>query len=190
MPEKEFFDELKAALDLEMSNRTKLDQKANGLITMSGMIATLLMGFGIFLLRFLRPEFEYTNHIIGILVLGIVLMLSTIIISLLSYGLKSYIAPLGHEIFFEGENYKEEIVNKFRKSKLETLYKRMMEEYLVSIKHSSEINKGKAMKLNLAQWIFLGGVAIIPIIIIIIVLSMLSGNDLLILNFNQTNLLP
>lgn len=190
MPDKEFFEELKDALDLEMSNRSKLDQKANGLITMSGMIATLLMGFGIFLLRFLHPKYDLTIYVLGILVLGIILMLSTIILSLLSYGLKSYIAPLGHGIFFNGEIYNEEMVNKFRKAKPEIFYKRMMEEYLVSIKHSSEINKGKAMKLSLAQWIFLGGVAIIPIIVITVTLSMLVGHEVIILNLNQTDVLP
>ena len=190
MPDKEFFEELKDALELEMSNRAKLDQKANGLIIMSGMIATLLMGFGIFLFRFLNQEMELTGYVIGILFFGIILMLATIFVSLLSYGLKSYISPLGHEVFFENSNYNEKMVEKFRKSDLEKFYKRMMEEYLVSIKHSSEINKGKAMKLNLAQWIFLGGLAIIPIAVIMIILGMVSGYEIIILNLNQSNILP
>ena len=50
MPEKEFLEALRTQFERDTELKTKLDNKANNMITVSGTIATVFMGFGSFLL--------------------------------------------------------------------------------------------------------------------------------------------
>lgn len=176
MPDPEFFQELKDQYSRLLENRTNLDSKANNVITMSGTIVTLLMGFGLFIIKSIKLEYAYLYHAIFFLISGIVLLIAGIIFSTLAYRIQPMSFPLGHKAFFTCNEYDSKKTEDFRNAEDDVFYKRMIEEYLVSIKENTEINASKAIKIKISHWLFVSGIITIPIIVAILIHAMLTSN--------------
>ena len=176
MPDPEFCQEIKDQYSRLLDNRNNLDSKANNIIAMAGTIVTLLMGFGTFILKSIKLEYAFLDGAIFFLVLGILLMIAGIIFSLLTYRIQPKTFPIGHEAFYTDGKYDIVKVDSFRISDHKVFYKRMIEEYVISIKENALINSSKSNLIKVSQRLFLAGIFTIPIITAFLIHAMLTSN--------------
>lgn len=176
MPDPEFFQEIKDQYSRSIESRNNLDSKANNIITMSGTIVTLLMGFGTFILKDIKLEYAFLHHAIFALAIGIVLMIIGIVFSVLAYRVKTKLYPVGYKVFYPDGKYNKTIVDKFRNSTEKEFYARIIEEYLASIKSNMELNSKKSKMVKISQWLFLAGISTVPILSAFLINAMLTSN--------------
>lgn len=160
-----FLNELTKQFDRLLDAKSKLDNKSVSMITISGVVSTLLMGFGVFLLRSVNPQFTLYFWMFLVLVIGILLVIITIGLSIWSYRLRDQVYPTGSDMYFSGNNLNWKEINPMRNATDNDFELRMIVDYLDCLKdvetHIDE--KGKFVKIS--QWTFLSGVITIPIII-------------------------
>lgn len=166
MPREEFLEDLKLQLNRFIDLKDRLDNKANNRISMSGIVATLFMGFGIFLLS----EVTIQNNIlfgmisIGALVTEVILTTITIKFSLDSYTLRNYYHPITFNPFFTNDNELDnETIETFEQSSVENYYHLMIEEHLRAIQSYQVQNRQQTIGINHAQLTFLWSVLMIPV---------------------------
>jgi hypothetical protein len=82
--------------------------------------------------------------------------------------------PYNH-FFNDDGTFNEEAIEEYRDADIGVFKDTLIETYLRCIKHNDLTNKGKAVKVKVAQWLFFAGVITIPIAI-----------GILLLNFPQT----
>jgi hypothetical protein len=169
-----FLDELRAQYNKEFEIKSMLDNKANSIISMSGTIATLFMGFGSFLLIKIEPsKYEILIPASIFLMTEVVLTTFTIWYSTNSYRLREYRYVMGHERFFEKKSgvFKEYEAEQFKKSTEEKFEDLMIEVYLKTIKENAEKNEDKANKIDHAQKLFSFALTMIPIFAFVIIMA-------------------
>ncbi len=174
MTEKDFLDELRIQFDRLLKTKSNLDSKATGMITMSGLVSTLLMGFGTLLLRSIKPDFQYFNCIFWVLLGGISLMIITIILSVLAYKSRDQWYPLGSDKFYKNNNYEKDDIDSYRK-KDEFYNLRMIKDYIFSINDAEKIIDNKGSWIKRSQWAFLIGIGSIPFIIVLVIMAINVG---------------
>ncbi len=170
MTNEKFFEELRLQLSREYDRKDKLDSKANTIMTISGTVATLLLAVGTFFLEKLKPDYLYSCQAIYFLTGGVILIVSSIAVSVLSHQLRNYVYPFGADDFFEKNgDYKRSMADKFRDATDTKFYTRMIEEYLFSIKENALVSDSKAKLLNYSHILFFSGIfAIIALVIILV----------------------
>lgn len=170
MPDEKFLEELRQQLSREYDRKDRLDSKSNTIMTISGTVATLLLAVGTFFLEKLKPEYQYASQAIYFLTGGVILIVVSILLSVLAHQLRSYTYPFGAEDFFDKKGvYNKSLAERFRLATDDLFYKRMIEEYLFSIKENAIVNDSKAKFLNLSHVIFFSGIfAIIALVIILV----------------------
>jgi hypothetical protein len=187
-----FLNELKSQFDRDIDIRNSLESKSTQLITMSSTIVTILVSIGAFLISKIsaNPDLQNTYPLVypsiflvslGILVSGIVLATICIYFLTKSAAIRKYKYPMGHENFFENDNYDEKEADKFRKYPTEVFNKHMVKEYLQSIKTNSESISEKSGLIKKGQK-FLNP-AIFTIAILVVFVLGTFGFNLIKLNF-------
>jgi hypothetical protein len=161
----EFLNELRLQFERDLDIRKTLDSKATSTITMSGTIVTILIGIGTFLVTRLDPTSQVYGTSLIIFAIGVISAITCIGFVITSYMLKKYIYPMGHEQFFINGEYNTEMSDKFRKAPRDQFTKRMIQEYLTSIKNFSKVNADKAILIKIGQVLFLGCIALTAILL-------------------------
>jgi hypothetical protein len=161
----EFLNELRIQFERDLDIKKTLDSKATNMITMSGTIVTILIAIGTFLLTRLESTSNVFHVSLWILAVGIVLAITCIVLQIFSYSLKKYTFPMGHESFFVDGEFNKEMSEKFRNAPKDQFTKRMVEEYLVSIKNFSKVNAKKARLIKIGQWCFVSGIIAIAVLL-------------------------
>lgn len=167
MPTKSFLSELQSQFDRLRDTKERLDSKAINMMTISGTISTLLMGVGAFLLNAVDLAHSLSGILLFLFIFGISLMIGTIVISINAYKLRDQDYPIGSKIFFENDERKDAMINRFIDATEKTFEKRMIEEYLDCIKQAEEKIKNKGHYVKWSQICFLIGILTLPIIVII-----------------------
>lgn len=174
MPNDELLTELQSQLERVIQIKDRLDTKANNMITISGIVATVFMGFGTFLLS----NVDLTKHLCIAILAGlslfaeIILTVFTIKYSLESYKLRNYYLPLGYQAFFD-ENTDEinyDVIKQFNESSKEDFDQHFIDEYLRSIKSYQVQNHDQTVGINKAQRTMIGTIVAIPVFAFFIVL--------------------
>ncbi|MCV0411166.1 hypothetical protein [Nitrosopumilus sp.] len=170
MPEKEFLDELKSQFTRLITSKDRLDTKTSNMITMSGMISTLLLGIGAFLLKTVDSSYSGFSCLLIILLSGVVLMITTVVLNILAYKIRDQTYPMGTNPFFlKDGNPNTTNIEKFSNAKTDVFDKRMIEEYLASIKNTEQQIDDKGRILKWSQITFLTGIITIPLLIGILI---------------------
>jgi len=164
LSDREFLDELRNQFDRLVNAKTRLDGKASGMITMSGTIASLLMVFGVFLLRSINPDFELFVYIFYVLVGGILALMGCIVWNIFSYKIRTQTYPIGSDRFFKNKKYDYPEVKLWRESSSDDFNRRMFRDYIDSMKDFEDRIETKGYRIYISQWFFLAGVCSIPII--------------------------
>ena len=187
-----FLDELKSQFERDMEVRNNLDSKSTHLITMSSTIVTILVSIGTFLVSkigvnpIIEPIYPFAYPLIfyvSLLILGLGIILSTFCILYLtkSYAIRKYRYPMGHEVFFKGDKYQQELADKFRNYSSETFNKHIVKEYLESIKNNSETISHKAGMIKKGQKFLNPAIGSIAVLLVFILLTF--GMNLIKVNF-------
>ena len=173
MPEEEFVAELKDAYTKELDIKSKLDTKSNSMISMSGTIATLFMGFGAFLIKDIpTSKLEIIIPATIILMAEVILTTLTIRYSIAAYKLREYYYPLTHDKFIDKEDkYNVEMIETFQNATKKEFNEHLIKEYLKGIKSNVIQNNDKSNKINIAQKFFLIALSLIPVFSLLIISS-------------------
>lgn len=172
MPSEEFVQELKSEFERLIHLKERLDNKANNMITMSGTVATLFMGFGIFLLT---EVYILSNLYLGIpaslvLISEIFLTFCTIHSSLDSYKLRNYYHPILSGPFFDDNKSEPNgCMDEFLNADSKEIQNHFTKEYLKSIKSYEEENRDQTFGINKSQKTFLISLVMIPIFSIFVI---------------------
>lgn len=172
----EFTQELKSTFERMIQLKERLDTKANNMITMSGTIATLFMGFGIFLLSNIGLTNNWTLGLSAslLIIAEIFLTFCTIRSSLDSYKLRNYVHPITSQRFFkenEIEPDKDEY-ELFENANSDDVNHHLVREYLKSIRSYEVQNREQTIGINRAQKTFLWSLVMIPIFSILVIAMM------------------
>lgn len=129
----DFRQELRSQFDRLGQVKERLDNKANNIMAMSGTIATLFMGFGIFLLTDIKsPNPALMALSILSLLLEVVFTTFAIKHSTDAHKLKAFYYPLGYQFFMKDQDeFDEEKIEKFQtagQDKLDTYFCRGISE--------------------------------------------------------------
>jgi hypothetical protein len=166
--------EVEKSYEKEFDHKSELDTNATSMITMSGGIATLFMGFGTILLKDIpRDRLEFLVPASMVLMAEIILIILTIRYSVTAYKIKDYryFHAMTHEQFIDGDGNlnKENLVNILSLPK-DAFNKRMIEDYLVGTVYNLKTNEQKRRKIVFSQRLFNIALLIIPAFAFIIVL--------------------
>lgn len=173
MSDNGFLTELKDQFNRNIELKERLDTKANNMIGMSGTIATLFMGFGVFLIS----DIVFTKNVIlpifasVILIAEVLLTVCTIKHALDSYKLREYVHPIIFEPFYNGNEIRDDVLNQFQSATDSQIKEHFAKEYLKGIKSYQEQNEQQTHGINISQKMFVLAVVMIPIFSIIIILA-------------------
>ena len=168
---KEFLDELKSQFDRDLEIRKNLDSKSTSMITMSSSVVTVLIGIGTFLVSHivsLDTKVDVFGTSLWILVLGILSAMVCIILLIISYALRSYTFPMGHEQFYKKDKkdeYDHENIQKFRNASENEFTGLMIEEYLACIKDANKASSNKSRFIKWGQISFLVSIGFIALLL-------------------------
>jgi len=175
VPTPDFLEELRLQFERYIQLKDRLDTKANNMITMSGTIATLFMGFGIFLLE----NIDFTENLILVIIASLALMAEVILTgltikySLDSYKLRSYFHPIGYGAFYQNQDTEinRAVIDQFKNATRDEIDDHFIEEYLKGIKSYQEQNDKQTKGINCAQKTFIWAIVMIPIFSFLVMLG-------------------
>lgn len=174
MSETNFLNELRTQFDRLLKTKENLDKKATGMITMSGLVSALLMGFGTILLRSIDPSFKYFQCMLVVLLFGVLLMVITIILSVMAYKTRDQWYPLGSDKFYD-KDFVPKAIDSYRKAEENIYNLRMIRDYIFSMNDTEKIIESKGKWLKVSQWAFLAGIGTISLIVLAIILAMIEN---------------
>lgn len=162
----DFLPELKYAFEQGLLWKGSLDNKATTMITISSAITTFLIAIATFLFSSkINLDYSVLSVIISILLGAIVVAIIAISFFIRSYVIKDYRFPIGHEAFFDKDEYKNKVVQIFLSYSKNEFDEHMIEEYLRSMKKNSESNNSKSNSIKYGQYCYLGGISSIVFIL-------------------------
>jgi len=166
---------LEKAYEKEFKDSSDLNTKATSMITMSGTIATLFMGFGSIVLKDI-PKSNYLILISASLILLLEVILTTFTIkkAVDAYKVKverKYFYAMNYEQFFDfgREEFDMIEVEKFVKQPKTYFNVNLIQDYLNSILHNVKLNESKRDIINDSQCLFSFALLMVPIFALVIV---------------------
>jgi hypothetical protein len=176
--QKEFLDELRQQYQKGFENRTNLDGKAEGLITISATISAFFLTFGSFLVSGFERNYDLLWLVYAFLVFGIIAGIAAILLCAFVLRLQRYRYIISYEPFYKARKNKKDSfeynldeIGYYTKLPLPDFELTMIKEYLRSIRENTLVNKKKAIGIIYAQWIFVASIAIILGLIILLVIA-------------------
>lgn len=166
-----FLEELKCQYEKEFEIKNSLETKANYNLASSGIVVGLLFTFGVALLQTFR-EISNINYIIALLLFSIGFFVTSVFFSVLALRIKDYYFAFLHDYFYTEENtLNEQTINEYKNMDSEKFFDKRIELYLRANKYNYTENENKATRIEIAHWLFLGGIGLILITILIFSLS-------------------
>ena len=163
---KEFCEELRLQFVRHNDAVESLEKKSKDLITVSGIIATLLMAFGKFIFDFDSSIENIQSISVILFVVSMVLLLITIGICLWANRLYFQKNPFIGKNLIKNDKLIPEIYKSWVKSKKEDFYEALSEEYALCLKQAETVIKKKAFRVTIASFIFPTALVLIPGILI------------------------
>jgi hypothetical protein len=162
-----FLQELKEQYEKEFEIKDDLESKGNNLLTISGVVATLLFGFGSFMVDKFDATYDMLTPVTILLIIGIVGNIISIFWSVISFKISLYKYVMPYDYFFnrDGSANEEHLIEYRDGDDLDVFTNTLVDTYLKCNRHNGLQNKDKAVKVDLAQWFFFGSILIIPIVI-------------------------
>jgi hypothetical protein len=171
--------ELKIQYSSEWQLRKNLDDKAKSIITVSGVITTLLFGFATLVLKdghdpAYQMMFVYIKDLLFASVVPIIL---SIFLSTVSLKLQKYALPFSHASFYDEkdtkrEKFDKEKIKKTIDSSLIVFNNTLIKNYLDANRINAKENNFKTLMITLAQWAFVVGISLITALVILLSTSL------------------
>jgi hypothetical protein len=162
-----FFRELKDEYSAQFELNNALEAKSGQLIMVCGIVIPLLFGFSSFLIDRIDNNNAFVLYLQIVLVVILAIITSSIFFSVWTLKIQLYKhAFLPYAFYIDGK-LNQAMIKKFGEKDVEETYYLMIEKYLEANKQNLKLNKKKARKIQLAQYLFLIGLAFIPILVAI-----------------------
>jgi len=178
MSHEEIRKELELQLERFIQLKDRLDNKANNMIAMTGTIATLFMGFGIFLLS--DVDILDNNRILvclsAITLMGeVIATILTIHYALNSYKLRDYYHPFGFEKLEKNGKFSDQKIKELNDMKNPNFNENMLYSYYESVKSYETQNEKQVSGINNAQRTFKIALGAIPVFTFLMILIKYVG---------------
>lgn len=171
---KEFVDELRFQFERYVQVKERLDTKANNIISMSGTISTLFMGFGVFLLQNVDFKTYCTLATLAsmLLIIEVSLTVVTVFFAFRSYRQRTYTHPISYENFYDvNSTTPNSILNQFKEADPDAINDRFADNYLECIKSYEEQNNEQNGWIDRSRKTFIASLGIIPLFSLIMILT-------------------
>ena len=178
MSNEEIRKELELQLERFIQLKDRLDNKANNMIAMTGTIATLFMGFGIFLLSDVDIS---DNNWIFVCLSAITLMaevgvtILTIHFALNSYKLRDYYHPFGFKKLEENGKFSDQKIQELNNMQNPDFNENMLYSYYEAVKSYENQNEKQTSGINNAQFTFKIALGAIPVFTFFMILIKYVG---------------
>ena len=178
MSNEEIRKELELQLERFIQLKDRLDNKANNMIAMTGTIATLFTGFGIFLLS---DVYISDNNWVLMCLSAITLMVEiiatilTIHFALNSYKLRDYYHPFGFQKLEMNGEFSDQKLRELNDMKNPNFNENMLYNYYKSVKSYENQNEKQVIGINNAQITFKIALGAIPVFTILMILIKYVG---------------
>lgn len=176
------YENIKKELELQLERmiqlKNRLDSKANNMISMIGTIATLFMGFGIFLLSDVMITVQnivFFTASATVLVIEVLFTVLTIRYALNSYRLREYYHPFSYKNFQTNGDFDFSKVERLNNMTNPTFIENMIYNYSESIKSYEEQTKLQFKGINDAQITFKVALGAIPVFTVLMILAKISN---------------
>jgi len=169
-----FLQELKEQYEKEFEITDALEGKASNLLTVAGLVATLLFGFGSFMVDKFDSTYVMITPVTILLIIGIVGNVTSIFWSVMVFKIRDYQVAMHPKHFFDQQgNINEQKVEVYRDEQDENVVTdTLIDTYLKCIRINSLRNEEKAGKIKYAFWSFLGSIITAPITIGIVLTNL------------------
>jgi preprotein translocase subunit SecY len=179
---KALLEEVKQQYNNEFARKGTLETKANNTITIAGTIATLLFGFGTFLVDKLSTKYGLISPISILLLAAVVSIIISIVFSVWASRTQKYRYAISPVYFYNDStnSFNDDNINRFKNFQDEVFCSKMINNYLRCIGKNHQINSSNAKKLRKSQIFFVIGMLPIPVIVFILLttLTATSGTAL------------
>ena len=165
---------------LEFGRKETLENKANNMTTVAGVVATLLFGFAQFLIENLAAlKYDWLSSIIVIVLIGILASLASIVLSVLAFRVQNYFYVIGHTAvdkpslrgrlpLVDGAANALNLKSGAGDEDLEiAAYKKCIEE-------NSKLNDSKAKRIQISLWTFVASISFIGILFVWLLVAPIS----------------
>lgn len=149
----------------QFDRKGTLENKANNMTSVSGVVAALLFGFGQFLIEKLTAlSYEGLSYIIGILLIGILASLTSIILSVLGYRVQDYFYVIGHTSVGQPSLRKELLDGTLQCEANVDHENDQINAYKDCIEKNSNLNNKKGRIVEASMWTFVASIVFITIL--------------------------
>jgi hypothetical protein len=153
---------LKDHHELEFKRKEALENKANNMTTVAGVVAALLFGFGQLLIEKLASlHYDWLSSIIAILLFGILSSLVSIVLSVFAFRVQNYYYVIGHTAkpkpSYRGTYGAVDLTRAGDEDAERDAYKTCIDE-------NSKMNDSKARRIEISLWTFVASVTSIAIL--------------------------
>lgn len=163
----EFLKELRLQFDRLIDVKERLDNKANNMMTMSGTVATILMGIGVFIVKSVNCVSSLLVVMLSIFAIGISFLIASIILNIIAHRLRTQDYPMGSKKFFDKRVIQPNTVTEYSTAHKIDFQEMIVNEYLDCILDAEEKINHKGYLMKLGQISFLIGLSVVPIILFI-----------------------
>jgi hypothetical protein len=174
------YKELQREYDKTFELKDSLDGKANNMITISSAVATLLFGFGTFLVDRLASISQNITIIIGLLAAGIILNIASMMLCIWVSKISLYTYAIGQKVFSSNNTneFNTDELDNWKSLECDEFQDAMIESYLNAIRKNDIKNFNKAHKVKVSQFLFIFGIFTIPSLAIILGAGISNENSL------------
>lgn len=160
----EFIEELRLEYERRERASESLTKKTKDLMSVSGIIAVLIMGFyG----SFIEPTELQIDNWFNALLISECLMLLTVIVCTWSNKVEFQQTILLGSNLTKDSKTDFDTIKSWTKATKEKYYEAIIDEYVQSLKNAEEETARKATRLTIAIYIFTSGLILFPITLII-----------------------
>jgi len=167
-----FLHESRLRFERLMATKEKLDSKANTIIATSGTIATLFMGFGLFLLSDIDPIGLFFIPAMVVLLAEIILTVITLRHAIIAYRLAEYFYPFETVDFLQDDNtIDHNNIRHFLNAPQDILEEEVSNTYWECIRDNEASNNNKVQNIDSSQNYLILSVSLIPLFSFIVILA-------------------
>lgn len=190
MPVNEFLNEIKLQFNNEIDLKKNADTKSQNIITISGVVTSIIFGSGVLLITRMKPEYDFFLHTLVLVALVLVLNLLAILLAVISARIQAYKYVMAHEDFFttkgytdevikNGKNFDQEEIKKYKTMDITQFNNELIDYYLEANKHNTEQNFRKIKNIQFSYYIFLAGISLVILILISVIYAVYTKQIIL-----------
>lgn len=168
----EFATEMRLQFNRHNDAAESLGKKAKELMTISGVILILLMGFNQFIFDVNDESTPLLPYVLFFI--SIILMLITVGFCVWANSVEFQKNPILGKNLQKNGKLDLDIFNSWVKAKKEDFFEALTEAYVECLVQAENVIESKAKKVSIANYIFLVGLVLIPIIVVLIHYDLIS----------------